>query len=232
MDHPMTATAPVRRRRLGRITALLSAVTMAVGLMLAAPIAAAPAEAATTLCSTTLRYGSSGDCVKRLQRRLNELGLNCGNQLTVDGQFGRLTRMRVYAFQGRNLLLVDGIVGSATRSKLANPDRGLSVSCPSTIASQIRSIWSSKSTAVQDKAVRVAKCESGLNPIAVGGPNSNGTLDFGVFQFNNGGTLQEYLPGGTTREKIRASLYSTDNIRAALRLYNARGWTPWSCRYA
>ena len=193
---------------------------------LAVMVPAGTASAAVTLCDVTLRYGSTGDCVRRLQMRLNELGLNCGNQLAVDGQFGRLTRMRVYAFQGRNLLVVDGIVGPLTRGKLAAPSEGLSVSCASTVASRIRAIWPD---GVQEKAIRVATCESGLGVIAVGGPNTNGTLDFGVFQFNNGGTLQAYLPGSTTAAKIDAALHPDENIRAALRLYLDRGWQPWAC---
>lgn len=218
-------TRPARKWHSRRgLSALLVAATLGAGLAVAGP--AAPASAAVTLCNTTLSFGSSGDCVSRLQRRLNELGLDCGNQLTVDGAFGRLTRMRVYAFQGRNRLAVDGIVGPNTRSKLAAPDEGLGVSCSGVIADRIRAIWPD---GVQEKAIRVASCESGLNPIAVGGPNSNGTLDFGVFQFNNGGTLQAYLPGGTNAAKVDAALHADDNIRAALHLYQARGWQPWAC---
>lgn len=216
-----TANTPRQRRGLSAIL-----IATMVGAAMAVVSPAAPAAAAVTLCATTLSYGSSGDCVRKLQQRLNELGLNCGNQLTVDGAFGRTTRMRVYAFQGRNRLGVDGVVGPITRGKLASPDETLGVSCDATIADQIRAIWPDS---VQEKAIRVATCESGLNPIAVGGPNTNGTLDYGVFQFNGGGTLQEYLPGSTTAVKIDAALHSEDNIRAALRLYQARGWQPWAC---
>jgi hypothetical protein len=214
------------RERIGRSATALTVLVAGVGLALAIP---ATASAATTLCDRTLRIGDSGNCVERLQRRLNELGLDCGNQLTVDGAFGTVTRMRVFAFQGRNRLDVDGVVGTATRNKLANPDEGLSVSCDADVAHLIRQIWPDAS---EDKAVRVAQCESGLNPIAVGGPNSNGTLDFGVFQFNDGGTLQAYLPGSTFHAKVDAALHAGDNIRAALDLFRARGWEPWSCRDA
>jgi peptidoglycan hydrolase-like protein with peptidoglycan-binding domain len=209
------------------VSALVVAALLGVGLTVTIP--AGSASAATTLCDVTLRYGSTGDCVRRLQLRLNELGLNCGNQLAVDGQFGRLTRMRVYAFQGRNQIGVDGIVGPITRGKLAAPSEGLSANCASTVATRIRAIWPDS---VQEKAIRVANCESGLGEIAVGGPNTNGTLDFGVFQFNNGGTLQTYLPGATTAAKIDAALHMDANIRAALQLYLDRGWQPWTCRYA
>lgn len=219
---PLSPAGPARRT----LATVLAAVILGTITALFAP--ASPAHAV-TLCATTLRYGDSGDCVSRLQRRLNELGLNCGNQLTVDGSFGRLTRMRVYAFQGRFRLAVDGVVGPNTRSALASASGGMSVSCDSAVADRIRAIWPD---GTQDKAIRVARCESGLNPIAVGGPNGNGTLDFGVFQFNDGGTLQEYLPGATRAEKVDNALLAEANIRAALQLYRARGWQPWACRDA
>lgn len=221
-----TRPRPERQGWLRGIPGLVLAALAGIGVVV---VPASPALAVTTLCDRTLSYGDSGDCVARLQRRLNELGLDCGNQLTADGVFGRLTRMRVYAFQGRNRLAVDGIVGPDTRGKLANPDEGLGVSCDSAVAQRIRDIWPDQ---VEDKAIRVARCESGLNPIAVGGPNSNGSLDFGVFQFNDGGTLQGYLPGDTTRAKIDNSLHADDNIRAALALYRDRGWQPWACQDA
>jgi hypothetical protein len=53
-----------------------------------------------------------------------------------------------------------------------------------------------------------------------------------VFQFNDGGTLQAYLPGDTFREKVDASLHAEPNIRAALQLFRDRGWDPWTCRDA
>jgi len=212
------------RLRLTRL--VLAAVVLGAGLSV---VPAASASAQVQLCDRTLELGDSGSCVATLQRRLNELGLNCGNALTVDGVFGRLTRMRVYAFQGRNRLVVDGIVGTATRAKLASPDETLDVSCDTDVAQLIRQIWPDGS---EDKAVRVARCESGLNPIAVGGPNSNGTLDYGVFQFNDGGTLQTYLAGDTLRAKVDAALHAEANIRAALQLFRDRGWDPWTCRDA
>jgi hypothetical protein len=181
------------------------------------------ASAAVQLCDQTLQFGDSGDCVRRLQRRLNELGLNCGNQLTVDGDFGRLTRMRVFAFQGRNRLAVDGVVGPVTRAQLAAPDEGLGVSCPAAVADRIRAIWPDH---LQEKAIRVAICESSLDPIAVG-LNPNGTNDFGVFQFNHPTTLPFYLPGDNNRQKIDAALHADDNIRAALHLFQDRAWQPW-----
>jgi hypothetical protein len=202
-------------------------VLVSLGSMVLSPVSPAAAEAGTsavTLCTVDLEYGESGSCVERLQRRLNEM-LDCGNELDVDGAFGVLTRQRVFAFQGRNRLTMTGEVGSVTRAKLADPDEGLGVACDDTVESQIRSVFPDS---IENKAIRVARCESGLNPIAVG-LNTNGTKDVGVFQFNTGGTLQEYLPGSTTAVEIDNALHSVDNIRAAYSLYQDRGWQPWTC---
>jgi peptidoglycan hydrolase-like protein with peptidoglycan-binding domain len=58
----------------------------------------------------TLRFGSSGDAVRVLQRLLlcNRYGIR------VDGVFSALTETAVRAFQSQRNLVVDGIVGSQT----------------------------------------------------------------------------------------------------------------------
>lgn len=63
----------------------------------------------------TLRRGSSGDDVKAVQRRLNELGHNVG---AVDGKFGPATERGVRSFQSAERITVDGIVGPQTYGKL------------------------------------------------------------------------------------------------------------------
>lgn len=57
----------------------------------------------------------SGDDVKELQNRLLYLGYDCGE---ADGYFGPLTSAAVRAFQQKNGLEVDGIVGALTRAAL------------------------------------------------------------------------------------------------------------------
>ena len=66
---------------------------------------------ATTTTRPTLRSGSTGDAVKELQTRLNELGYSCG---TLDGIFGTKTVAAVKKFQTAKGLTVDGIVGEKT----------------------------------------------------------------------------------------------------------------------
>lgn len=62
-----------------------------------------------------LRIGSTGNDVKFLQNQLNKKGFNCGS---VDGIFGPGTLKAVTAFQSKNGLAADGIVGPITWSKL------------------------------------------------------------------------------------------------------------------
>lgn len=71
-------------------------------------------------------------------------------------------------------------------------------------------------------AVRVGYCESRLEPRAVH-RNSDGTRDYGVFQFNSGGTLQRFLG---TRDRARDA---AANVRAAARYHRLAGWSPWTC---
>jgi len=61
--------------------------------------------------SGTLKSGSSGSEVKRLQQRLKELGYYTGS---VDGDYGSGTVNAVKAFQRNNNLTADGVAGSKT----------------------------------------------------------------------------------------------------------------------
>ena len=62
----------------------------------------------------TLRQGSKGDLVQAMQ----ELLAKAGSSLAVDGIFGSGTRSAVVAFQKKNGLEADGIVGPKTWAKL------------------------------------------------------------------------------------------------------------------
>ena len=63
----------------------------------------------------TLKRGSKGDSVKKLQEKLNQLGFNCGE---ADGIFGINTYNAVKAFQLANGLTADGIAGYNTLTLL------------------------------------------------------------------------------------------------------------------
>jgi len=72
---------------------------------------------------STVRYGSQGATVKKLQRRLNTFtvrGSN-GKALAEDGIFGTNTLAAVKKFQSMNGLIVDGIVGPKTWGWINEP---------------------------------------------------------------------------------------------------------------
>lgn len=64
----------------------------------------------------TIKKGSRGSVVARLQSMLNDLNYNCG---AVDGIFGQGVHNAVIQFQRDNGLSADGIVGKNTWNKLA-----------------------------------------------------------------------------------------------------------------
>ena len=74
-------------------------------------------------------------------------------------------------------------------------------------------------------AVRIAYCESRLDPGAVNRANRNRTVDRGLFQLNDGGTMQRL--GVTAKDAFNPTI----NARAARVLFEDRGWQPWSCQY-
>lgn len=67
--------------------------------------------------ATNLKYGSSGDEVKKLQQSLMNAGYDVGST-GADGQFGDNTLAAVKKFQQDNGLAVDGIAGVNTQGKL------------------------------------------------------------------------------------------------------------------
>ena len=84
-------------------------------------------------------------------------------------------------------------------------------------------------------AMAVATCESGLSD-AVGATNSDGTTDWGVFQLNDGGTLQGALGSigvkfGSVKQARELALDTERNVKAAASIYQDRGWAPWVCAY-
>lgn len=84
-------------------------------------------------------------------------------------------------------------------------------------------------------AMAVSACESGHSD-AKGAVNSDGTIDWGVFQLNDGGTLQGSLDAigvsySSTAEAQKRALDTATNVKAAASIYAERGWGPWVCAY-
>lgn len=101
------------------------ALTAALGVALALPatvlgVKNAAAELQTvgveeTLQAAVLKQGSSGGEVKQVQKKLKQWGYYKGS---VDGVFGAGTKAAVIAFQKKNGLTADGVVGKATYKAL------------------------------------------------------------------------------------------------------------------
>ncbi|MDQ2973309.1 MAG: peptidoglycan-binding protein [bacterium] len=76
--------------------------------------------------TTTVKQGSTGECVRLAQERLNAYRCNAG---PADGIFGNMTHTATVNFQKANGLYADGIIGpSQTWPKLAS---GTSIYCSS-----------------------------------------------------------------------------------------------------
>lgn len=84
-----------------------------------------PEPEATPSIYPTIREGAKGDLVMQLQDMLSKLG----STLKIDGIFGSGTRSAVRAFQNKNGLVVDGIVGPKTWGKLLELTAGMSTEC-------------------------------------------------------------------------------------------------------
>ena len=69
------------------------------------------------------KYGSRGEEVKEIQRRLKKWDYYNGN---VDGIYGTKTKSAVIKFQKKNGLTPDGIAGPATLAKIGLPTGGSS----------------------------------------------------------------------------------------------------------
>ena len=82
-------------------------------------IQAMPAAETAAVETAVLRQGSTGSEVREVQRRLKQWGYYNGS---VDGIFGAGTKKAVIAFQQKNGLKADGIVGKATYKALGMTD--------------------------------------------------------------------------------------------------------------
>ena len=81
----------------------------------------------------TLKLGMTGGEVRRLQKRLRELGFNPGE---IDGRFGPATEAAVIAFQRSDGLLADGLAGPRTLSALF-PSSGAPLVAPDDVMAQL-----------------------------------------------------------------------------------------------
>lgn len=116
---PSGVTVPTAPAVTGGITAPTSAPNIITSTV-SAPPQATPRPTTkesgdTQTKSSTLKVGSEGSDVKRLQQRLKDLGYYTGS---VDGKFGQGTESAVRDFQAAHKLTVDGKAGKSTQTTL------------------------------------------------------------------------------------------------------------------
>lgn len=158
---------------------------------------------------TSVKKGDRGPAVAAIQSKLG---------VPADGVFGPQTHRAVKRFQRRRGLMVDGVVGPHTRQALGLP--AFSARSVRRGGSGGASVGSAPSTRVPPVLRRIAECESGGDPRAIGG----GGRYRGKYQF----TLATWRAYGGEGDPIDASEATQDRI--AVRLYKDRGTSPWpSC---
>jgi hypothetical protein len=155
-------------------------------------------DESTSAAHVTLKPGSRGANVKRLQRKL---------RVQASGYYGTLTKKAVKRFQKRAGLKPDGVAGPATLAKL-----GVRVTPEST-----GDTGGGSGVEVPPELQRIAQCESGGNPRAV---SADGRYR-GKYQFDQ----ETWEAMGGTGDPAEAPESTQD--RLAVKLYNQRGTAPW-----
>jgi peptidoglycan hydrolase-like protein with peptidoglycan-binding domain len=138
--------------------------------------------------------------------------------LPADGVFGAQTARAVRAFQSRKGLAVDGVVGPQTRGAL-----GLAAApaTPAPTGSTMRGSATPQQTtaaAPSGSLQRIAQCESGGNPRAIGGSGRYR----GKYQFS----YQTWRSVGGSGDPAAASEAEQDRRAAALMQRGGSGQWP------
>ena len=80
-----------------------------------------------------------------------------------------------------------------------------------------------------DEAMKIAQCESKMNPEAINDQNSNFSVDSGLFQINS--VHWPKIPGEYDTDKIQWLQDARNNTMMAKRIYDAQGFSPWVCAH-
>lgn len=167
----------------------------------------------------TLKFGSRGSEVSKLQQALNTKGFSAGN---VDGIFGPRTEKAVISFQKANKITIDGIAGKQTQSLLfgssSSVSRGTSTSRNSIPSDEL--YWLS----------RIIHAEAGAEPyngkVAVGSVILNrvassdfpNTIKGVIFEYYKGIPQFSPVADGTiyntpSEESVQASVDSLNGVK-------------------
>ena len=156
--------------------------------------------------TTTLRNGSTGSEVKKLQQRLIDLGYLKG---AADGDFGDATETAVKNFQAQNGLAVDGAAGANTLAKVYSSS---AKRAPSTSRTNTPKPTNTPFTSLKNGSTgsEVRELQRRLRELGYLSGSADG--DFGdateqavrAFQRNNGLTVDGKV-GSATLEKLYSS---------------------------
>jgi Transglycosylase-like domain/Putative peptidoglycan binding domain len=195
-----------RRLRLRRFRVRGSVLSLAAVALCVAVAGAGFAVAESGQTVTSVKRGDRGPAVVQIQKKLG---------ISADGVFGPQTERAVKRFQRRKGLTVDGVVGPQTREALGLPAfSARSVRRSGTGGSSVRTRSGVKVPRILQ---RIAECESGGNPRAIGG----GGRYRGKYQFS----MSTWRAYGGKGDPVDASEAEQDRI--AVKLYRARGTSPW-----
>ena len=185
-------------RRPGPSRSKVSAALVAATLITpAAQVARAQSSTATARVTTgNLRFGSRGPEVAAVQRALG---------IPADGVFGRQTRRAVRSFQRTNGLLVDGVVGPATRGALGVAADG-------------------EYGPVTRAAVRRFQANNGLLADGIAGPQTLGALGLPTSV-----TLGEPGASGSPGGGAAAAVASARSFLGAAYAYGGNGPSRFDC---
>ena len=175
--------------------------------------AAAPAAAQTPTQTSLLDQGSAGSAVSRVQRALH---------IQATGRFGAATKRAVLAFQRRDRLSVDGIVGPQTWDALFGiTPQPATTSGSSTNGSSKSAAGGSASTSTGGYTIPsgIVQCESGGNYSAVNPSSGAG----GAYQILPS-TWSAYGGQGAPQDAPKA-----EQDRIAAEIYARQGASAWTC---
>ena len=143
------------------------------------------------------------------------LGLTIGITMTYNYIEGK--KLYEYIKGGLDIVYAPrvSLIRTPAVSAAENQESPSPVNDPLTIEEVVKKHFGGES----DNALKIAMCESSMNPLAVNDKNTNGSIDCGLFQINS--------IHGYDCEELKDVEF---NVKVAKKLYDKSGWRPWACR--